>query len=596
MNKQSKLHIDPITFEVIDFLLRAIASELETNLTRTSYSLMIYEYKDFAVGIVAADGQLICQGTGGLPIFLADIGAPLKSVLEAHPIETIRPGDAFVTNDPEASGQHLNNVTMYTPVFGENGEDLIAFITVRAHWTDIGGAVFGSMMTSSSTDIFQEGIQFPALKFCNAGRDDDQILRLIAKNSRIPEITIGDLQAQLAACRLGEQRLKEMMTRYGWDTIRATIDERWVRSELLARKRIEQIPDGTYEASCWLDNDGIELDRRLPFHFKVHIRGDEVTIDFTDIVNQVKGPYNAGMIGGGITAAKVAYKYALIPDLHSDEGCFRPLKVILPPGKILSAGEGAPMARFNVIMATVIDGLIKAFGEAVPDNVAAAHHAAQNSIQFTGRRANGRLWNYNDTAHGGWGASVGSDGSGPFKTMSHGDCKDIPVEIVEALYPIRIDEVSLRQDSGGAGRRRGGLGTVRRCTVLDDASLTTAWERTTCPPWGLFGGKSAEVGAVTVTAPDQSQKSITKVTQMPIKAGTQVTFLTAGGGGCGDPLERPIADVVSDVELGFVSGERAQRDYGVSFTRAGKLDEEATAAARRVSEQSQNRLDDATSH
>jgi N-methylhydantoinase B len=581
MNKQSKLRTDPITFEVIDFLLRAIASELETNLTRTSYSLMIYEYKDFAVGIVAADGQLICQGTGGLPIFLADIGAPLKSVLEAHPIETIRPGDAFVTNDPEASGQHLNNVTMYTPVFGENDEDLIAFITVRAHWTDIGGAVFGSMMTSSSTDIFQEGVQFPALKFCNAGRDDDQILRLIAKNSRIPEITIGDLQAQLAACRLGEQRLKEMMARYGWDTIRATIDERWVRSELLARKRIAEVPDGTYEASCWLDNDGIEFDRRLPFNFKVHIKADEVTIDFTDIVNQVKGPYNAGMIGGGITAAKVAYKYALIPDLHSDEGCFRPLKVVLPPGKILSAGEGAPMARFNVIMATVIDGLIKAFGEAVPANVAAAHHAAQNSIQFTGRRANGKLWNYNDTAHGGWGASLGSDGSGPFKTMSHGDCKDIPVEIVEALYPIRVDEVSLREDSGGAGKHRGGLGTVRRCTVLDDANLTIAWERTTCAPWGLFGGKSAEVGSVTVVPPGAPSKSITKITQMPIKSGTQVTFLTAGGGGCGDPLERPIEDVVRDVELGYVSGERARADYGVCLASNGKLDEQATAEHRR---------------
>jgi N-methylhydantoinase B len=582
MNLQTKLRTDPITFEVIDFLLRAITSELETNLTRTSYSLMIYEYKDFAVGIVAADGQLICQGTGGLPIFLADIGAPLKSILEAHPIETIRPGDAFVTNDPEASGQHLNNVTMYTPVFGESGKDLIAFITVRAHWTDIGGAVFGSMMTSSSTEIFQEGIQFPALKFCNAGRDDDQILRLIAKNSRIPDITLGDLQAQLAACRLGELRLKEMMARYGWDTIRATIDERWVRSEMLARKRIEAVPDGVYEASCWLDNDGIELDRRLPFDFKVQILGDEVTIDFTDIVSQVKGPYNAGMIGGGITAAKVAYKYALIPDLHSDEGCFRPLKVILPPGKILSAGEHAPMARFNVIMATVIDGLIKAFGEAVPNNVAAAHHAAQNSIQFTGRRENGKLWNYNDTAHGGWGASNVADGSGPFKTMSHGDCKDIPVEIVEALYPIRIDEVSLRQDSGGAGKHRGGLGTVRRCTVLGDASLTVAWERTTCPPWGLFGGKSAEVGSVTVLITDQSPISITKVTQMPVKQGTQVTFLTAGGGGYGDPIDRATDEVIRDVELGYVSSDKARRDYAVIVTSAGGLNERATAERRRV--------------
>ncbi len=580
MTAGNKPRVDPITFEVIDFLLRAIASELETNLTRTSFSLMIYEYKDFAVGIVAADGQLICQGTGGLPIFLADIGAPLKSVLEAHPIETIRPGDAFVTNDPDASGQHLNNVTMYTPVFDDDGKTLIAFITVRAHWTDIGGAVFGSMMTSSSTDIFQEGVQFPALKFCNAGQDDEQILRLIGKNSRIPEITLGDLQAQLSACRLGEQRLKEMISRYGWVTIRSTIDERWSRSEHLARKRIQEVPDGIYEASCWLDNDGIELDRRLPFHFKIYVKDDEVTIDFTDICNQVKGPYNAGMVGGGITAAKVAYKYALIPDLHSDEGCFRPLKVILPPGKILSANPGAPMARFNVIMATVIDGLIKAFGEAVPGNVAAAHHAAQNSMQFTGRRGDGRMWNYNDTAHGGWGATARNDGSGPFKTMSHGDCKDIPVEILEALYPIRVEELSLRTDSAGAGRHRGGLGTVRRHVTLDDANLTTAWERTTCAPWGLFGGQSANVGSVTVEQPGVDPLPITKVTQMPIKKGTRITFLTAGGGGYGDPAERPIQDVLDDVRLGYISKEHALDDYGIAIDSDGHLDDSATAIRR----------------
>lgn len=554
--------VDPITFEVVDFLLRAIASELETNLTRTSFSLMIYEYKDFAVGIVAADGQLICQGTGGLPIFLADIGAPLKSVLEAHPIETIRPGDAFITNDPEASGQHLNNVTMYTPVFDEAGRDLIAFITVRAHWTDIGGIVFGSMMTSSTTDIYQEGIQFPALKFCSAGKDDEQILRLIARNSRIPEITIGDLQAQLAACRLGEQRLKEMMQRYSWPTIRATIDQRWTRSEQLARKRIAAIPDGTYEASCWLDNDGIEMDRRLPFHFQVKVEGEEITIDLSDISGQVKGPYNAGFAGGGITAAKVAYKYAIIPDLPSDEGCFRPLKVVLPPGTILSAKPGAPMARFNVIMATVIDGLIKAFGEGMPQNVAAAHHAAQNSIQFTGPRGDGRKWNYNDTAHGGWGATVRGDGAGPFKTMSHGDCKDIPAEIVEALYPIRVDEVSLRMDSAGPGRHRGGLGVVRRYTALANASLTTAWERTTCPPWGLAGGQSGAVGSITLERPGVEPEALTKVTELPLLSGTRVTFRTAGGGGYGDPKDRPAAAVAEDVRLGYISPERAAETYG----------------------------------
>jgi len=553
--------VDAITFEVVDFLLRAIASELETNLTRTSYSLMIYEYKDFAVGIVAADGQLICQGTGGLPIFLADIGAPLKSVLEAHPIETIRPGDAFITNDPEASGQHLNNVTMYTPVFDDDSNELIAFITVRAHWTDIGGIVFGSMMTSSTTEIYQEGIQFPALKICNAGQDDQQIMRLIARNSRIPDITIGDLQAQLTACRLGEQRLKEMLSRYSWPTIRATINERWSRSEELARKRISAIPDGVYEAQCWLDNDGIEMDRRLHFNFKVIIKGDRVIFDLSDIADQVKGPYNAGLIGGGITAAKVAYKYAVIPDMHADEGCFRPLEVVLPPGKILSAKAGAPMARFNVIMATVIDGLIHAFGEIIPHQVAAAHHAAQNSFQFTGLRPDGRTWNYNDTAHGGWGATSRNDGAGPFKTMSHGDCKDIPAEIAEALYPIRLDEVSLRPDSAGAGRYRGGLGVLRRYTTLADADLTIAWERTTCAPWGLAGGREASVGSVEVEQPGQAPLSITKVTKMPIKAGTKITFRTAGGGGYGNPAERPAKEVQRDLELGYISPEFARENY-----------------------------------
>jgi N-methylhydantoinase B len=557
--------VDPITFEVVDFLLRAIASELETNLTRTSFSLMIYEYKDFAVGIIAADGQLICQGTGGLPIFLADIGAPLKSVLEAHPIETIRPGDAFITNDPEASGQHLNNVTMYTPVFDEAEQELIAFITVRAHWTDIGGIVFGSMMTSSTTDIYQEGVQFPALKFCHAGQDDTQILRLIARNSRIPEITIGDLQAQLAACRLGEQRLKEMMSRYSWPTIRSTIDERWARSELLARRRISTIPDGTYEARCWLDDDGIDIGRQLPFHFQIRVEGEEITVDLTDIADQVRGPYNAGFAGGGMTAAKVAYKYAVIPDLHSDEGCFRPLKVVLPPGKILSAKAGAPMARFNVIMATVIDGLIRAFGEAVPENVAAAHHAAQNSIQFTGLRADGRLWNYNDTAHGGWGATSKGDGTGPFKTMSHGDCKDIPVEIVEALYPIRVDEVSLRTDSAGPGRHRGGMGVVRRYTTLADANLTTAWERTTCPPWGMAGGEDGAVGSVTVERPGAEPEPITKVTKLPVPRGTRIVFRTAGGGGYGDPGERSPTATREDLRLGYVSAEAARAVYGVGL-------------------------------
>lgn len=573
--------VDPITYEVIDFSLRAIASELETNLTRTSYSLLIYEYKDFAVGVVAADGQLICQGSGGLPIFLADIGAPLKSVLAAHPLATMRPGDAYVTNDAGASGQHLNNVTMYTPVFGAGQAGPIAFIAIRAHWTDIGGAVVGSCYTSSSTDIFQEGIQYPAIKLCVGGEYDEQMIRIICANSRVPDLVLGDLKAQLGACRLGEQRLGEMVARYGWATIRETIDERWKRSEQLARERIAQLPDGVYESSCFLDSDGIDLDTRIHFKFKVIVKGDAITVDMTDIADQVKGPYNAGLTGGAQTAAKVAFKYAIIPDLHADEGCFKALDVVVPPAKILSADAAAPKARFNIIMSTVIDGLIRAFGEVVPDRISAGHHAAQNSMMFTGHRADRRRWAYNDTAHGGWGAFATGDGSGPSKTMSHGDCKDIPVEIVESTYPLRVEEVSLRTDSAGAGRHRGGMGITRRYVTLEPTELTLAMERTHCPPWGVFGGLSGEAGSIRIErAGDAPPITTTKISAVPIATGSRLTVRTAGGGGYGDPRQRPVKDVLQDLRLGYISRESAERAYGVVVTGAGELDERATAARR----------------
>lgn len=573
--------VDPITYEVIDFSLRAIASELETNLTRTSYSLLIYEYKDFAVGVVAADGQLICQGSGGLPIFLADIGAPLASVIEAHPLASMRPGDCYVTNDAGASGQHLNNVTMYTPVFGPSHAEPIAFVAIRAHWTDIGGAVVGSCYTSSSTDIFQEGIQYPALKLCVAGRYDEQIVRIICANSRVPDLVLGDLKAQLGACRLGEQRLDEMIARYGWDTIRQTIDERWKRSERLARQRIRELKNGTYESSCFLDSDGIDLDRRVHFKFKVIVKDDAITVDMTDIADQVKGPYNAGLTGGAQTAAKVAFKYAIIPDLHADEGCFKALDVVVPPGKILSADAAAPKARFNIIMSTVIDGLIRAFGGVVPQRVAGGHHAAQNSMMFTGYRADRRRWAYNDTAHGGWGAFATGDGSGPSKTMSHGDCKDIPVEIVEATYPIRVEEVSLRTDSAGAGRHRGGLGITRRYVTLAPTELTLAMERTHCAPWGVFGGQSGLPGSIRVDrAGEETPITTTKISAVPIAAGSKLTVRTAGGGGYGSPRERPVQDVLDDLRLGYISREAAERDYGVVATDGGELDARATTARR----------------
>lgn len=552
--------VDPITLEVIGHSLRAIAQELETNLTRTSFSPLIYEYQDYAVGIVSADGGLICQGTGGLPIFLADIGAPLASVLEAHPPETLVPGDAIVTNDPEASGQHLNNVTMYTPVFAP---ELVAFIAVRTHWSDVGGRVLGSCLVNDSTDVFQEGLTLPALKLAHEGVTDPHVLRLIERNCRLPEMVIGDLKAQLAACRLGEERFGDLMRRYGWETIHAVIEDSWQRSEEVARHRISRLPDGAHDVECFLDNDGIHLDEPIWFRMRVVVDGDRIVVDMSGIADEVAGPYNAGHLGGGVTAAKVAFKYALIPDLPANEGCFRPLEVVLPPGKVLSAGPTAPRARWNVPMSSVIDVIVRAFGEVAPGAGAAGHHAAQNSLQFVGRGDDGRVWQHHDTAHGGWGALPDADGTGPFKTMAHGDCRDIPAEIVEALYPLRLEEVTLRTDSAGAGRHRGGLGMRRTYTTLAESRFTAALERTGCPPWGVDGGLPGSPGSIRIELPGGETIRDTKPTGLALPVGTRVTIKTAGGGGYGAPAERAREAVLADLRAGYVSPEWARAHHGI---------------------------------
>lgn len=552
--------VDPIVAEIIGHSLRAVTEELEANLARTSFSPLVYEYKDYAIGVVSASGELVCQSQGGLPVFLADIGGPLPSVLEAHPLDSFLPGDAVITNDPAACGQHLNNVNMYMPVFSD--DEVIAFVAVRPHWSDVGGKVLGSCLVNDTTEIFQEGIQFPALKLVRGGTMDPHILRLIERNTRLPEIVVGDMLAQLGACTLGVERLGALIEKFGWEQINASIQQRWVQSESLARRRIEALPDGHYRGECWLDNDGVNLDRPVSLNVGVTIAGDSLEIDLSDVSPEVAGSCNAGYAGGGLTVAKVAFKYGVLPDVPADEGCFRPLKLNLPEGRVLSASPSAAKARWNLVTASTIDAILRALSEAMPERATAAHHSGQNSLQFVGRNQDGRPWQHHDTAHGGFGAWRDSDGSGPFKTLSHGDTKDIPLEIVEALYPLTLEHVGLRPDSGGPGRHRGGLGTVRSYRVHADCRLNAAFERTTCPPWGLFGGRPGMVGEVQVVYPNGQRGTFTKADSLPIPAGSIVTFATGGGGGYGDPAERDPNAIARDAAAGYVTHKAAETEYG----------------------------------
>ena len=566
-SSKARRKVDPITTEIIRHLLQSIPDEVEVDLTRTAFSPLIYEYKDYAVGIVDSEGRLICQCQGGIPIFLANVlGLAVRDGIAVYGRAGIKPGDVIISNHAGTFGQHLNNVIMYTPIPDPEGRGrIVAFMAILAHWTDIGGRYVGSSASNDTTEIFQEGVQFRSVKLRSRGKPVDEIYRMIEYNTRLPELVLGDVDAQLGGCIKGARVFGEILQKYGTRTVLDAIHAIWDQSERAARESVRRIPDGTYRAGSFLDNDGVDLDRRIPIDVAVRIDDDRFIVDFSGIGDQVRGPFNSGRQGGGITAARIAFKYLTTPAELTNEGSFRPLEVILPDGKFLSASETAALARYSTPLPTVIDTIIRALADAAPDRVAAGHHASMGSHRFQGiHPQTGRLFSHLDTAHGGWGGSVGRDGAGPFKTLAHGDTLDVPLEVQEALYPLFVEKMGFRTDSGGAGQFRGGLGLDKSYTVQHAVKLTLTFERHGCPPWGLRGGRDGEPGYVEIQRKDESEpRKYLKATDIPLGPGDRVFIHTGGGGGFGNPSDREQDAVLRDVRQGFVSKEQARTAYGV---------------------------------
>lgn len=571
--------VDPVTLEIVRNLLIAILDEGEINLSRTAFSPIIYEVKDYCVGLLDRDCNTIAQSRGGITTFMADLGVPVGDGLEIYGPDGFQPGDVLLINYAGICGQHLNNMVLYMPVHHEG--ELIGFAATRAHWTDIGGRVSGSFSTDT-TEIFQEGLQLRSVKVHKAGVPDEEVLRIIRHNIRFPELSFGDMAAQIACCRLIVQRVGELVARYGWPLIQECIRITWDQSEAFVRRQIAELPDGRYEAASFLDDDGVDPDRTLVIRAAVTVRGDELEIDFTGTAGQTPGPVNAGR-SGGMAAAKVAFKSAVMPWLPPNEGAFRPLKVVLPEGTVISAVDNAAMAQWNMTIKTVIDTVYLAMSQAMPDRIPAAHHGSNGMYTIFGRDPEtGFRYSTIDTVLGGWGARPGADGFSPLKTVTHGDTHNIPLEVEETFFPLRVEHYTWRPDSAGPGTFRGGLGLSKVYRALQDMYLICAFERAKCPPWGLFGGGAAQVGMVLVTAPGETEpRRYQKVTALPIKKGTTIELLSAGGGGRGPAWERPVERVLDDVAKGYVTVTGAERDYGVVIDPAtGAADAEATRRRR----------------
>ena len=566
-----RVPVDPVTLEVVRHSIVSIADQIDANMTRTAFSAYIYEYKDYAVGLSGPEGELVAQSTGGMPVFVADsVGMAVRDGLEIYGKANLHHGDVIVCNHAAIQGQHLNNTVMYTPIFaGPQRDRLIGFFAINAHWFDIGGSAVGSL-SKLATDIFMEGLQLRTVKLWSKGERVEEIYRIIDGNTRFREEMMGDIEAQLAGCLLGRDLTAKLADKYGVATYLSAVATILDQCEAATRAKIANIPDGTYQAESFLDDDG-NGSEPIPIVVRVIVAGDEMTVDYSDMPAQVKGAINSGPAGGGRTTARVAFKYLIAIDEPANEGTFRPLKLILPDGKLISADPTAPMSNYSTPFPTIIDTFIKAMEKALPERVTGAHFGSFSSLRFIGKRANGAPFQCYDSGHGGWGASANRDGAGPFRTMAHGDTRIIPVELQESMYPYLLEEFSLREDSAGAGKHRGGLGFRKRYRVLGDCELSTNYERAACPPWGVNGGGTAEPGRLTVRRPGKPDELMLKAEGFALHAGDIVIAETGGGGGNGPAAERALEAIQRDVTRGYVTHEGARRDYGVTVSADGTV-------------------------
>jgi N-methylhydantoinase B len=359
--------VDPVTVEVIRNGLLAVTEEMKTNLTRTAYNLIIYEALDFTVGLFTTKGETVSIGLG-LPMFIRGMAETVKAKINHYGLDGIKPGDILVTNDAYTTGSHLNHFTFTMPVFHKG--ELIAFTCCMAHWLDVGGT-----LGQVTTDIYSEGIQIPIVKYQREGVVNQELIDIIAMNVRLSDKALGDLRAQITAVTTGERRFLELVERYGKDAVLGSIAQIMDHSEAVARANTRSIPDGVYEAESFMDDDGLEIGKPVAIKVRVEKRGDEMTIDLSEVSRQVRGFYNSG-VTTGIACAQVAFKCLTTgTDYPVNDGSFRNLKVIMPMGRVISAERPFPMRVWMTYPMTVIDTIFKALAKAIPDRVIAGHHA-----------------------------------------------------------------------------------------------------------------------------------------------------------------------------------------------------------------------------
>jgi N-methylhydantoinase B len=560
MQVAPRTDIDPFTVEILKDSLVAIGDEMFVALQRTSKSTIIYEVLDFASGLIDAKGQLITQGNG-VTGFLGTLTFAVRSTLEKFGPESLSAGDVIITNDPySGGGTHLSDVSLVVPIFCDG--ELVAFAASKAHWTEVGGKDPGSW-TTDATEVFQEGLQFPCVKLYEAGRPVQSLIDLIEANVRLPDMTLGDMYAQAASLRLGERRFQELCDKYGLDVVLGSIDALMDYGERMTLLELEKIPPGVYEAEDMIDDDGIG-NGPFPVRVKITISPTELVCDFTGTHPQVPGPVNCTETGLH-SGVRTMLKAVTGPQIPVNEGCFRPLKIVCPPGTIFSAQRPAPVSTYWETMNYVTDLIWKALAPVVPDRLTAGHFLSVCGVVVAGLHPEtGDLFLLVEPQAGGWGGGLRKDGESGLMCVGDGETYLIPIEVAETRYGIVVDQFALDPTDAGAGRHRGGRGCIRDYrTAVDGLTITATFGRHKFVPWGADGGHDGSRNAVHILYEDGREVVVGKTARTQLKKGEVARLVTGTGGGWGDPRERPVDEVREDVIDGYVTPEQAKRDYGV---------------------------------
>lgn len=558
MNDTAMSELDPIRLEILWNGLLSITDETFVVLTRSAYSTNIKERRDHSTAIMDRNGRLVVQAAQALPIHIASMSGLMTCLLEKFGGD-IHEGDIFVANDPHtAGGTHLPDVNMARPVFSKG--ELIGFVCNIAHHADIGGMAPGSMAGGMS-EIYQEGLRIPVIRLFRRGELQQDIMDLLLLNVRIPEERRGDYFAQIAACRLGSQRLLEILAEYGREFVLAAFGQIIERTEKRLRRALAEVPDGVYEFDDVMDSDGIET-CDIPVHLKLTVDGDRVHFDFSGTSPQVTGNINV-TLNATQASACYALKALLDPDVPNNEGILKVVEITAPKGTLLNASFPSPVAARAHTCQRIVDVVLGAMARALPDRIVAAANGANTTAVFAGTDpATGNGYLYLETLGGGIGGRPTHDGKDGVQAHIT-NTSNLPVEAIEMEYPLLVEEYSLVEDSGGAGEFRGGMG-LRRVVrpVGHTCSFNGVGERFRHQPWGVHGGLPGRTGRFLLRGDDgETGRLDDKPGDVRVSTAQAVVVETPGAGGYGPPARRSGGRIEADRDSGKFTRQYIAQHY-----------------------------------